>query len=436
VNISIFGLGYVGCVGLGCLAELGHNVIGVDIDENKVNLINDGKATIVEKDIDELIKKNRDKNKIRATSNVEEAVLNSDAAIICVGTPNDANWHLNMRYIANVAKNISKVLKEKSSFFTISIRSTVMPGTNEKVCDIVERISGKKRNEDFAVVSNPEFLREGTAVQDFFNPPYTILASNSKIGIKVMKKVYEKIDAKIYVTEIGVAELIKFVNNSFHGLKVGFANEVGRICKTLGIDSWEVMDLFTKDTTLNISSYYFKPGFAYGGSCLPKDLKAFNTIAHDNYVNVPILSAINQSNQAHIDFAYNTIIDKKVKKIGFLGISFKSGTDDLRFSPTLEIVERLIGKGYQVKIFDENINLSKLFGKNKEYLYNKLPHINNLLATTYDEFISDIELLVVSNSGKTISNILTRVSRKIKIFDISKKTKELKVLEEYEGICW
>ena len=434
MNISIFGLGYVGCVGLGCLAELGHNVIGVDIDENKVNLINEGKATIVEKDIDELIKKNRDK--IRATANVQDAVLNSDVAIICVGTPNDANGHLNMRYIENVAENIAKVLKEKSSFFTISIRSTVMPGTNNKIADIIEKYSGKEREKDFAVVTNPEFLREGTAVQDFFNPPYTILSSKSEIGIKVMKKVYEKIDAKIYVTEIGVAELIKFVNNSFHGLKVGFANEVGRICKTLGIDSWEVMDLFTKDTTLNISSYYFKPGFAYGGSCLPKDLKAFNTIAHDNYVNAPILSAINQSNQAHIDFAYNTIIDKKVKKIGFLGISFKSGTDDLRFSPTLEIVERLIGKGYQVKIFDENINLSKLFGKNKEYLYNKLPHINNLLATTYDEFINDIELLVISNSGKTISNILTSTPKKIKIFDISKKTKELKILEEYEGICW
>ncbi len=275
MKISIFGLGYVGCVGLGCLAELGHQVIGVDVERVKVKLINSGTATIVEKDIDELIRKNFNQKRIVATQNSRKAILNSEIAIICVPTPNNNNGHLDMRFIYNVAFEIGKTLKLKKDFLTIAIRSTVMPGTNNMVVEIIEENSGKKHGEDFAVVSNPEFLREGSAVYDFFNPPYTVIASHSQKGLEDMREVYKNLNGEIIASDIPSAELIKLVNNSFHALKVVFANEIGRICKPLGADSHMLMDLFVKDNHLNISPYYFRPGFAYGGSCLPKDLKAF-----------------------------------------------------------------------------------------------------------------------------------------------------------------
>ena len=434
MNISIFGLGYVGCVGVGCLAELGHNVIGVDINESKVNLINQGKATIIEKDIDEIIRKNRIEGRIRATLDVKDAVDNSDVAIICVGTPNDDNGHLNMKHIEDVTRQIAESIKDKNSFFTIAIRSTVMPGTNEKVSKIIETVSGRKNNIDFGVVSNPEFLREGSAVKDFFDPPYTVLASSSKKALEQMKAVYEKIDAEFIITDIGTAELIKLVNNSFHALKVAFGNEIGRICKNLGIDVFSVMDLFTRDTMLNISPYYFKPGFAYGGSCLPKDLKALNTIAHDKYVRTPILSSVEISNKYHIDFAYDLIVKKGKKKIGFVGISFKPGTDDLRYSPVLELVERLLGKGYEISIYDENINLSSLLGKNKEFLFSKLPHINKILQISPHVFVENSELFIISHNIEKIKRLLFK-RKDVHIIELN-RVFETNMKENCEGISW
>jgi len=436
MEITIFGLGYVGCVGLGCLAEQGHSLIGVDIDKAKVDLINKGKATIVEKDIDELIKRNVTDERIAATTNSFEAVINSEIAIICVGTPNDENGHLDMTYIYRVAKEIAEALKEKKGFYTVAIRSTVMPGTNKKVAGIIEKYSNKTSGKDFAVVSNPEFLREGSAVEDFFNPPYTVLSSESEIGLEIMKNVYKSLSSEIIVTPIGTAELIKFVNNSFHGLKVVFANEVGRICKSIGVDSIDLMELFTKDKILNISPYYFKPGFAYGGSCLPKDLKALNSIAHDKYINLPVLSSIEESNQVHIDYVFNLLMSKKRKKIGFYGISFKAGTDDLRFSPALEIVERLLGKGFDIKIYDKNVNLSRLMGKNKEYIFNKLPHINNLLKEDMEEFINSVEVLVVVNKDNDIEELLSSDLSNVQIIDLVRLKEEEKIVTNYEGICW
>jgi len=436
MDITIFGLGYVGCVGLGCLAEQGHKLIGVDTDKAKVDLINNGKATIVEKDIDELIKRNYKDERIAATTNSFEAVNNSEVAIICVGTPNDENGHLDMTYIYRVAKEIGEALKEKDEFYTVAIRSTVMPGTNKKVAEIIQKHSNKINEKDFAVVSNPEFLREGSAVADFFNPPYTILSSESEKGLEKMEMVYQSLNTEVIIAPIGSAELIKFVNNSFHGLKVVFANEVGRICKSLGVDSINLMDLFTKDEILNISPYYFKPGFAYGGSCLPKDLKALNSIAHDKYINLPVLSSIEESNQVHIDYVLNLLISKNKKKIGFYGISFKAGTDDLRFSPALETVERLLGKGYDVKIYDKNVNLSRLMGKNKEYIYNKLPHINNLLMEDLKEFINSAEILVVVNKDNDIEELLSADLSNIQIIDLVRIIEENTIVTNYEGICW
>ncbi len=436
MKISIFGLGYVGCVGLGCLAELGHELIGVDIDVEKVNLINNGKATIVEKEIDGIIEKNRSSNLIRATTNCSEAVEKTDIAIICVGTPNDTNGHLDMSHIYSISKDIGQAIKNKNEFFTIAVRSTVIPGTNCKIAEIIELESGKKNIKDFCVVSNPEFLREGTAVKDFFNPPYTVLASESEKGIEKMQKVYENIDSEIIKVSIGVAELIKFVNNSYHGLKVAFANEIGRICKSLNIDSRVLMELFVKDSSLNISQAYFKPGFAYGGSCLPKDLKALNTISHDNYIKTPILSSIEISNQIHIEYAFELIKNKNKKNIGFYGLSFKDGTDDLRFSPALEVAERLLGKGYGVRIYDKNINISKLMGKNKNFLFEKLPHINEILQDDLDTFISSVEIIVVVNKGENISALNERVLGKKEVVDLVRVTEKFKNYEFYEGICW
>lgn len=436
MNISIFGLGYVGCVSLGCLAKAGHKVIGVDIEPLKVGLINNGKATIVEKDIDELIKNNFEKGLIEASRNSKEAIIKSEVGIICVGTPNDSKGHLDMTYIYTVAKEIGRGLKNKDRFFTVAIRSTVMPGTNKKISEIISTESGRKENEDFAVVSNPEFLREGSAVNDFFNPPYTVLASTSQKGIDMMKKVYNKINAEVILTDIGSAELIKFVNNSFHGLKVVFANEVGRICKELGVDSRMLMNLFVKDKLLNISPYYFKPGFAYGGSCLPKDLKALNTIAHDKYINLPVLSSIERSNQVHIQYAIEIVLKYNKRKIGFYGLSFKAGTDDLRFSPALEIAERLLGKGYDIRIYDKNVNLSKLMGKNKDFIYERLPHINDLLFEDLEEFVKELDILILVNKDEDMDVLLSKDLSNFNIIDLLNiKTDNLKI-SNYEGICW
>ena len=436
MNIAIFGLGYVGCVGLGCLADEGHNMIGVDVERNKVDLINNGKATIVEKDIDELIQKNFKNNKIKATTNSTEAIENTQAAIICVGTPNDKNGHLDMSHIYGVAREIGNSIKNKNEFYTIAIRSTVMPGTNKKVTEIIGKTSGKNENKDFGVVSNPEFLREGTAVNDFRNPPFTVLASDSEKALEVMKQVYNTINSQIIFSDIGAAELIKFVNNSFHGLKVVFANEVGRICKALGVDSKNVMDMFIKDRILNISSYYFKPGFAYGGSCLPKDLKALNSIAHDKYIKVPVLSSINESNQSHIEYALELIMSKNKKKIGFYGISFKAGTDDLRFSPALELVERLLGKGFEIKIYDKNVHISRLTGKNKDFIFTKLPHINEILTEDFEDFTKSLEILVIVNNDKETEIFTKDVINQKYIIDFARITEDFHSLHNYEGICW
>ncbi len=436
MNVGIFGLGYVGCVGAGALAELGSKVIGVDINDSKVDLINKGKATIVEKGIDELIEKNVKNGKLSATKNSKKAILDSDIAIICVGTPNDENGHLEMKYIFNVARKIGEVIKEKKSFLTVAIRSTVMPGTNKKVTDIIEQTSGKKVGEAFGVVSNPEFLREGSAVKDFFNPPYTLIASEVDKSLEMMKEIYKEINAEIITTDVGTAELIKFVNNTYHGLKVVFANEVGRICKALGVDSHEVMNIFSKDKILNISSYYFKPGFAYGGSCLPKDLKALNTIAHDKYLTLDVLPSISKSNENHINFAFELISKKSKLKIGMMGISFKAGTDDLRFSPGLEITERLLGKGFDVKIYDSNVMVSRLTGKNKEFLYSKLPHINEILVENLDDFISRIETLVIVNKDKDFNKLLKKDLSNLSIIDFVKIPELKNITLNYEGICW
>jgi GDP-mannose 6-dehydrogenase len=433
MNISIFGLGYVGCVSLGCLANNGHNLVGVDVSDIKIDLINSGQPTIVEKDIDILIGENYQKGRIRATSDYQDAVSNTDVSIICVGTPSTNEGHLDLQYIFKTAEQVGEVLKTKDTFHTIAIRSTVLPGTNEKYGRILEEISGKKRNIDFAVVSNPEFLREGTAVDDYYNPPVTVLGSDSDKGLDIMESLYIDLNGPVQKTEIKVAEIIKYVNNSYHALKITFANEVGNICKKLNIDSHDVMRLFGMDKQLNISTYYFKPGFAYGGSCLPKDLGALRTLAHDLYLDSPVLNSIEKSNSFQKDLALKLIESKEKNKILVLGISFKPGTDDLRYSPIVDVIQGLSGKGHEVRVIDNHVHMSKIIGKNKSYIMEKLPHIAKLLVTDLQESIDWAELIVITNKEKNFQGLAID-DNKI-IIDLT-RLEEYRNHPNYNGLNW
>jgi GDP-mannose 6-dehydrogenase len=435
MKIAIFGLGYVGCVSAGCLSQKGHTIYGVDVDTNKVNLVNSGKATIIEDGLDELIAEGVKIGNITATTDAEWAVLNSDVGIICVGTPNTANGHLNMEYITKISEQIAVALQKKEDFYTITIRSTVMPGTNQEICNLISSISNKENDKGFAVVSNPEFLREGNAIVDFFNPPYTVVGSTSPKGIEKTKEMFSFLDAPVKVVGVEVAEMIKFLNNSFHALKVAFANEIGRLCKSLNVDSHELMELFIGDTQLNISHRYLKPGLSYGGSCLPKDLRALNILAHDKYVSIPVLKSVAESNITHNNYIFDLISTKKVHKIGIVGLSFKENTDDLRFSPSLELCENLVGKGYAIKIYDQNINLSRLVGKNKDFLFSHLPHINVLLINEVDDFLQDCDLIVFAQRSNHVLEQLDRIKKDTIILDLVNIDK-LKAFENYEGLCW
>ena len=434
MKVSIFGLGYVGCVSLGCLAQNGHEVIGVDKVENKVNLINSGKPTIIEKDIDKIILEQFNQKRIRATTDFVDAVLNSDVSIICVGTPSTAEGHLNLDYIIKTAREIGSALEKKNSFHVVAIRSTVLPGTNEKVGKIIEEISGKKRNVSFSVVSNPEFLREGSAVKDYYNPAVTVLGGDNKMALSKMEELYRDIKAPVKKVEIKEAEIIKYVNNAFHALKITFANEVGNICKKLDIDSHRVMELFGMDDKLNISTYYFKPGFAYGGSCLPKDLKGLKTLAHDYYIKSPVLESIEESNSYQKKQAIELISLHSTKKVGILGLSFKEGTDDLRYSPIVEVAEYLMGKGYHLKIYDKNVKTSSLTGTNKDYIDQHIPHLSELVNDDLEAVLKDSELIIITHKLPEFEGVIDNYPDK-KFIDLVRLVDQ-KTQDNYEGICW
>lgn len=433
MNISIFGLGYVGCVGIGCLAKQGNRIIGVDVSEEKVRLINFGKATIIEKDIDELIESGYSRGLISATANYKKAVAETDISFLCVGTPSGPDGHLNLDFIFETGRQIGEALKEKGSFHIVVIRSTVFPGTNAKLSSIIEEESGKKRDIDFAVVSNPEFLREGTAVNDYLNPPLTVVGSTSQEAIETMKELYSFTNAPLEIVGIEVAEMIKYVNNSYHALKVTFANEVGDICKKLGVDSHELMRIFCMDKQLNISPYYFKPGFAYGGSCLPKDLKGLQALAKDLEINAPVLQSIDKSNDAHLEQAYQMIEKTGAKKIGILGLSFKAGTDDMRNSPIITIINRLLDSGHEIKIYDKNVEESRLLGANKANANKNLPSLTDLLCKEPAIITEWSDILVIANQDSQFSQIVTEAGKPVIDFV---RIKDIEALKEYQGLCW
>jgi len=435
MKVAIFGLGYVGCVSLGCLAQRGHDVIGVDVSPIKVEQINAGKATIVEKDIDRIIAEQCQAGRVRGTMDFNVAVAGSDIAIICVGTPSSANGHLNLEYVMKVAGQIGLALRDKQDKYVVAIRSTVMPGTIDRFAEEVEKISGKSRGIGFSVLSNPEFLREGTAVHDYYNPPLTLIGSNDSEAAQKLSLLYQGLPGELIIADIKTAEIIKYINNSYHALKIGFANEMGNICKKLEIDSHKVMEIFSKDCQLNISPYYFKPGFAYGGSCLPKDLKGLQTLAHDLYIQAPILQSIDKTNQLQIEAGLKLILDQKARKIGFLGFSFKEGTDDLRNSPAVEVIEALLGKGYTIKIYDKNVRIAHLTGTNKEYIEKHIPHLANLMCDSVEELIDFSQVIVVTTKESDFTDKLLYSTGKT-IIDLIRLDERLLSKKDYHGLCW
>lgn len=441
MNISIFGLGYVGCVGAACLAKLGHTVVGVDVNQNKVDLMNAGKPTIIEEGIAELCQEAHEKGLMSATTVAAEAIAKTEISFIVVGTPSSPQGHLNLNYIYNVAGRIGRALKEKKErgdmkdMHLIAIRSTVLPGTNKKVGEIIEQESGLVRDVDFTIVSNPEFLREGTSVEDYFNPPLTLIGTNIPYAEKIFREMYAGIDAEFICTDIKVAEMMKYVNNTYHALKIVFGNEVGNICKSLDIDSHKVMEIFCKDKQLNISPYYFKPGFAYGGSCLPKDMKALKTLAHDNYIEVPVIESIFQSNENQKKRAVQLIMNQGQRKVGILGLSFKAGTDDLRCSPIVDVVESLLGKGFEIRIYDRNVKVSELTGTNKDFIMAKIPHLQHFVTADLDDVCKNSDVLVVTNKEKDFAEVLAKYPGKT-IIDLVRQWKEVDYAGKYEGISW
>ena len=436
MNLSIFGLGYVGCVSLGCLARNGHTVIGVDISETKVDQINNGLPTIIEKDIDLIIQQENIKGRISATTNFEEAIKTTEVSIICVGTPSSPTGHLNLDYIFKVAENFGKTLKTKNEFHVIAIRSTVMPGTAEKFAAIIAQHSGKTPDVDFAVVSNPEFLREGTAVYDYYHPPITLLGASHAGAAEKVASLYRQLPAEVVITETRVAELMKYVNNTYHALKISFANEIGNICAAMDIDSHKVMEIFCMDKELNISPYYLKPGFAFGGYCLPKDLKGLQALAHDLYVKTPLIENIDKTNDLQVRRAVDLIQSLKKKKLGFLGLSFKAGTDDLRNSPAVILAETLLGKGYEICIYDNNVHVSRLTGTNKDYIETHIPHLSKLMVPTLKQLVDKVEVIIVNNREREYIDFFLEEEISLPVIDMVRLPDPIRKNPNYKGINW
>lgn len=437
MKLSVFGIGYVGCVSAACFAKDGHSVIGVDVNSTKVGIINEGRSPIVEPGIAELISDAVAGGRLTATTDSHEAVRLSAMSLICVGTPGNPNGSLDLRYVTRVCEEIGAALKDKPERHIVVIRSTMLPGTTEKtVIPTLEIHSNKKAGEDFGVCINPEFLREGTSLRDFYAPPFTLIGAQDEATAAAVRQLYGQVQAPIYVAKLQTAEMIKYVCNSFHALKVSFANEIGNICKELKIDSHEVMDIFCQDTKLNLSPYYLKPGFAFGGSCLPKDLRAITYKAKELDVDVPVLSAILPSNRLQIERALDIVIRTGKKRIGVLGFSFKAGTDDLRESPMVNLIETLIGKGYQLSIYDRDVSLAKLFGANKEYIEREIPHISQLMCKDINDVVDNSDVIVLGNKADEFRLIESRLNNDQIVIDLVRCFEGKPSDDHYHGVCW
>jgi GDP-mannose 6-dehydrogenase len=437
MKLSVFGLGYVGCVSAACFAREGHDVIGVDVSPLKVEIINGGKSPIVESGIGELIGEMVTGGRLRATTDSLEAIRESEISLVCVGTPSNPNGSLDLTYIKRVCKEIGAALEGKRARHTVVLRSTMLPGTIEGiVVPTLEVCSGKKAGRDFGVCVNPEFLREGTSLKDFYSPPFTLIGADDEETALVVRRLYSGVDAPSLVTGIKAAEMVKYACNCFHAVKVSFANEIGNVCKELGIDSHEVMNVFCHDTKLNLSPYYLKPGFAFGGSCLPKDLRAITYKAKELDVETPLLSSVLQSNRRQVERAIEMILLTGRKRIGVLGFSFKAGTDDLRESPMVALIETLIGKGMQLAIYDRDVQLARLFGANKEYIEREIPHVSQLMRPNVEEVLEHAEVLIIGNKAEEFRDVAAKLRPDQTLIDLVRLFDNRATGGAYQGICW
>jgi GDP-mannose 6-dehydrogenase len=436
MRISIFGLGYVGCVSAGCFAKNGHTVVGVDVAPAKREILMQGRAPVIEKDLDEIIAEGISNGRLTAVASAAEAVATTDISLICVGTPSNPNSSLNLEYVQRVCEEIGAALRHKNERHIVCVRSTMVPGSTERVV-----IPGLRKGlggiipDHVEVAVNPEFLREGTAVYDFFNPPKTVVGSDRESTASTIVDLYQGIEAPVFKTPIKVAETVKYVDNVFHAVKISFANEIGSICKSVGVDSHEVMNIFTADKKLNISPAYLKPGFAFGGSCLPKDVRALVYLGRSNDLDLPMLSSLLASNDNQIERASQMILSRGKKKLAFLGMSFKPGTDDLRESPLVRLIEQCLGKGYDLRIFDQSVSLARLTGANKAYIEKEIPHISRLLSTNLDEVIAFGEVIVVGHRTKEFAAALEKSAGTREILDLARVFDTLPK-KSYEGLNW
>ena len=439
-NLSVFGLGYVGTVTAACFASKGHHVIGVDVNPAKVEALEAGRSPILEPGLSELISACHQSRLLQATTNAAQAIVDSDISFICVGTPSLPNGKLDLAHLTSVCSEIGEGLRNKQSFHLIVIRSTVLPGTTEQtVVPSIERSSGKKIGRAFGVCVNPEFMREGTALADFLDPPITVIGSNDPSHSYVLRQLYAWVTSRIFETEIRPAEMLKYASNSWHALKVAFANEIGTLAKSLGIESDALYEMFAADTKLNISAEYLKPGFAFGGSCLPKDLRALNFRAHELDIDLPLLNAILPSNVQHLERALHRILNTGSRRIALLGLSFKAATDDLRESPQVQLAKRLIGEGKQLKIWDRHVSLGRLIGSNREYIDKVIPHVASLLCATIKETIQDAELVVVATRDVDRQELLNSLRPDQSIIDLVNLEKSRRLSQagaNCDGICW
>jgi GDP-mannose 6-dehydrogenase len=436
-SISLFGLGYVGSVSAACFAHMGHKVTGVDVSKTKVEMLDSGRTPIIEARMDELVAEANKTCRLHATTDSIAAVLASDVSFVCVGTPSLKSGKLDLSHVEHVSREIGAALKQKKTFHTVVLRSTVLPGTTETLMiPAIESASGKKHGTDFAVCYNPEFMREGSAVGDFLQPPYTILGAQNHEHLVPLRELYKEIPAARFETSIRVAEMVKYVSNLYHAVKVGFANEVGTLCKHLGVETDQVTKIFMSDTKLNISSAYLAPGFAFGGSCLPKDLRAITYRGKELDLELPMLESLMPSNSKHVDRAVDAVLATGKRKIAMLGLSFKAGTDDLRESPQVQLIKRLLGEGCQVKVWDKDVSLGRLAGSNRQYIDEVIPHIGSLLSADMPEVLQAGEVVVVGTKiDKTeLGKVLAPGQIVIDLVNLDPARRP--DAKSYQGICW
>lgn len=435
-RISIFGLGYVGCVSATNLAAAGNQVVGVELVPEKVDSINSGSVPLFEPGLAELAAEQVEAKRLSATMNTTEGILATDISFICVGTPSLPSEKIDLTAIEAVCRGIGEALKQKETRHVVIIRSTVLPGTCDRCVEVISEASGKSCPEDFAVVSNPEFLREGTALKDYQHPPFTVVGAAREEDAQIVGDLYKHIDAPLFLTDLRTAETIKYACNLFHATKVCFANEIGRICKSLEVDSHKVMEIFCADTQLNLSPYYLKPGYAFGGSCLPKDLRAIMALSREHHVALPMLERILESNRQQVELAIKTVLGTGKQTIGMLGFSFKPNTDDLRESPHVALVEALIGRGKTVKIFDPHIQTSMLMGANRKFIDEKISHVSDLMVESVDDVLRDCEVIVIGNKDAHYENVPERARDDQIVIDLVRIDKERITGGGYNGLSW